>query len=432
LGDNKLSVLAKKNRFFELEGLRGVAAIMVVVYHFMLIFYGFAVAGKFGPASSQHMRFEDNLYGNPLSAIFSGSFAVAIFFVLSGFVLSIGFFQTRKIQIIQDLAAKRYLRLMLPALVSVIICYLVMKLGLAHVQAVVSITKSGWLDGVWNFPPHLLGALKGALFGIFIDKGNIYNGVLWTMTTEFFGSFIVFGTLLLFAKSKYRWITYAILLLATFNTWYLGFIIGMIFADLHSQKVIQQEKRKVLFILPLLVVAIYLGGYPYAGVDGTAYGIFEPLQRMNLLDIRMAAVTLGASVLIFTILWALQPGRLLRHRRVSILGKYTFSLYLIHIPVLYTLTTGVFIHLQRHMDYNQAAVLSAVLSIPVLFIGTILFERYIDKKAVIFASYCADIFFGRREVRLRHMVARTRVGVADLRQRLMPSPVLEDTSNESE
>src|SRR4051812_4008381 len=106
-----------QGRFAELEGLRGVAAIMVVLYHFLLAFYSLAFLGiGNGYEVAQHMRLEDNLYGNPIMAFLSGSFAVAIFFVLSGFVLSIGFFATKKHEILQKLAAKRYLRLMLPAL----------------------------------------------------------------------------------------------------------------------------------------------------------------------------------------------------------------------------------------------------------------------------------------------------------------------------
>lgn len=95
----------QKKRFNELEGLRGVAAVVVALYHFLLAFYAIAF---FGPAagSVQNMRFEDNLYGNPIMVFLSGTFAVGIFFVLSGFVLSIAFFQTKKSEVVKKLATK--------------------------------------------------------------------------------------------------------------------------------------------------------------------------------------------------------------------------------------------------------------------------------------------------------------------------------------
>jgi len=97
--------MSKIGRFMELEGLRGVAAIGVVLYHFGLSFYTLAFWGP-GVTSVQNMRYEHFLHGNPAMVFLSGTFSVAIFFVLSGFVLSIGFFQTGKLEIIKKLAAK--------------------------------------------------------------------------------------------------------------------------------------------------------------------------------------------------------------------------------------------------------------------------------------------------------------------------------------
>src|SRR5690348_7984125 len=118
---------------------------------------------------------------------------------------------------------------MLPALASVLVCYLCMKLGLSHISAYTQ-THSGWLAANWNFVPHLTNAIKTAVWSIFIITTNPvpggipYNNVLWTMLVEFPGSFLVFGTLMLFGKSNRRWILYAILAIITVNSWFLGFV----------------------------------------------------------------------------------------------------------------------------------------------------------------------------------------------------------------
>ena len=77
-------------RFMALEGLRALAAIVVVLFHALYMFYPMAIEGV---APVQHQRFEDNLFGNPLFGFISGGLAVSIFFALSGFVLSIGYFK---------------------------------------------------------------------------------------------------------------------------------------------------------------------------------------------------------------------------------------------------------------------------------------------------------------------------------------------------
>lgn len=408
--EGKIKTTHKANRFMELEGLRGVAALMVVVFHFLTIFYGVMFA-RTAVVSVQHMRFEDNLYGSPLSALISGVFAVAIFFVLSGFVLSIGFFQTKKVQIIKDLAAKRYLRLMLPALASLLLCYLLLSLGLSRIQESALITQSGWEEGVWAFAPNFIEVIKAGFFGIFVENGNTYNGVLWTMTTEFAGSFLIFGTLLLFAKSQFRWIIYAALVVVTFHSWFLGFIIGMVLADMYASGFFKQKQRNLLIITGVLVVGLYFGGYPFESLSGTAYQVFESLAAKGIVVDRVLSLTVGASILVFVVIWSAQLAKLFRHKYISVLGKYTFSLYLMHMPIFYTFTAGSFIFFQQHMGYNRAVALAFIVTVPVVWIATVLFEKYVDKKSVKFSSYCADIYFGRREFPARQKLLDLRNNV---------------------
>lgn len=392
----------------ELEGLRGIAAVIVALYHFSLAFYLVAFFGIGSTAPVQHIRIEDNLYANPIMGLLSGTFAVAIFFVLSGFVLSIGFFQTGRLDIVKKLAAKRYLRLMLPAFASILICYLLITFGLSHTGAAGAITGSTWLANSWQFVPNFFDMIQHSVFGIFVDGRSFYNNVLWTMTTEFLGSFLVFGVLLLFAQSKYRWIVYGVLVYATFNTWFLGFIIGMILADLYARGTIVQQARNLLFIVPLLLFSIYLGGYPHGSdVQGTAYAIF-PMLLGGTGSYQTLSMTLGATIIVFSLLWTSQFAGFMRKKYISSLGKYTFALYLVHIPILYTFTTGVFVWLHGFLGYNKAVLASFVLSVPVVWAATLLFEKYVDRNAIRFSSYCAAIYFGERQLLLKQKLNKAR------------------------
>ena len=224
----------KTKRIASLEGLRGLAAVSVVLYHFLILFFP---AMYYGSSSQQHVWYEDNLHGMPFMGLVSGDFAVATFFVLSGFVLTVGFFRSKEDRSIKSLAARRYLRLMLPALASVLLAWVLIVLGLSYNQQAFSITQSSALNLTWETNTNIFKALYEGAVGVFIHDGpHPFNSVLWTMKYEFIGSFMVFMVAYIFGTSKNRAFVYAALLLALVNTWYLGFIVGMVLADLYVNK----------------------------------------------------------------------------------------------------------------------------------------------------------------------------------------------------
>ena len=74
----------KKNH---LEALRGIAALIVVIGHYLNAFYPYTVFGSSGDYVA-HGMWEKLLLTTPLGFFKAGDFAVCVFFVLSGYVLS--------------------------------------------------------------------------------------------------------------------------------------------------------------------------------------------------------------------------------------------------------------------------------------------------------------------------------------------------------
>jgi hypothetical protein len=87
-------------KLLHLEAVRGLAACAVVLNHLLLAFW---------PVFA-----EDRSISPLLKVTYKGSFAVAVFFVLSGFVLSLSFFRTRDVRVVTSAAVRRYPRLALP------------------------------------------------------------------------------------------------------------------------------------------------------------------------------------------------------------------------------------------------------------------------------------------------------------------------------
>ncbi len=72
------------NRFSALDGLRGLACIIVVIYHYILSFFPSII---FNSNSQRHYNIESYLSDFPFIAFYNGHLSVIIFFVLSSFIL---------------------------------------------------------------------------------------------------------------------------------------------------------------------------------------------------------------------------------------------------------------------------------------------------------------------------------------------------------
>jgi peptidoglycan/LPS O-acetylase OafA/YrhL len=105
---------------YALEGLRGLAAVMVLLSHLTLVFWPAAQVNTL-PVPVEPWQIK--LFDSPATFFYSGNVAVCIFFVMSGYVLTAKFWRLRDARVIADLAARRYIRLAPPILISLLIGY---------------------------------------------------------------------------------------------------------------------------------------------------------------------------------------------------------------------------------------------------------------------------------------------------------------------
>ena len=177
----------------ELDGLRGVAALIVVVWHFAFAFLPqrIGIVPPFDPSTG--------LVGSPIFALIDGPGAVILFFVLSGYVLPLGYFRSGRTDVVLQAVAKRWFRLMGLTVAAAVSSYLLFRFSLYHHREVASITQSEWLRGFGGgdidgrLRPSLVDAiLEGSVFA-FVRSADVYDPVLWTMRDELFGSLLTFG-----------------------------------------------------------------------------------------------------------------------------------------------------------------------------------------------------------------------------------------------
>ena len=354
-----------------LNGLRGIAALEVVFHHFILAFYP---ALFFGGTWVNHMAAgrEDFASRSVLSVLWDGNFAVCIFFVLSGFVLSHKFFLKKEHEIITASAVKRYFRLAIPVAFSVLVAFVLMKFSLFYNQPAGDIAGSGWLTSFWKFQPDFMDSLRQAFIGTFFSNSFDYNIVLWTIAREFVGSFLIFGFLAIFGKAKNRYWAYIAAILVFLQTYYLAFVLGMMLSDFiaHERTLLRHIDPKKIIRTTCLLLGLFLGSFPTGRDPQETMYAFMNFPWMT--DAGTLYHTLGAFLLMVVLLESRRMQKFFSFRYFLFLGEISFAMYLLHFIILGSFSSFVFLKLQPIMVYRDAVLLTSAASLPI-----ILFASYI-------------------------------------------------------
>lgn len=323
---------------FALEGLRGLASVTVLVWHLILGFYP-ELLGDYGRVISG-----SGIRGHFWFGIVYGSSAVTLFFVLSGYVLTLRYFESGgDLRIIQRSAIKRWPRLAGPVLLAVLLSWAIWSLGLYRYVEGGAITKSQWLTAFANgaaapgFSEHSLAdALGQGMFLTFFRGDSYFNTNIWTMRMELIGSFIAFGMAPLLYGLRPAAAAVAIFvafMLCNYSNLALtGFPVGVAMALVRARNPEWEWNTQIAAIA--MMAAIYFAGY-----SGIASHDYAWLGKFHEIYAHCAAAILAISAI------ELCP-QIKRHFSTPIsrlLGELSFPLYLVHIPVICSVGCGLLI-----------------------------------------------------------------------------------------
>ena len=172
-----------------LDGLRGIAAFVVIVSHLIA---GFFPALYFGAEGRSGAELMDAISKSPLFVAYSGTFAVYIFFVLSGFVIAASAAKTTcRLPV---LVIARYLRLAVPVGASVCFAFALVNVFPGAPQRAAALVGNWWLDLIYRPFNLTFGfALREAFVSVYWTGLSYYNNVLWTMRIELAGSVAIYA-----------------------------------------------------------------------------------------------------------------------------------------------------------------------------------------------------------------------------------------------
>ncbi|MCX8517961.1 MAG: acyltransferase family protein, partial [Rhodoferax sp.] len=258
----------------------------------------------------------------------------------SGYVLSAAHLGVEKRKLALAVAA-RYFRLMLPILVTCLIAWLLLKWGLMFNLSLpqTPVEPYLWFQDFYHFEASLWNAIRFSTYDVFVkfNPKTSYNAILWTMRIELLGSFLIYGYLWLFRSTeKVHWLLalVATAILLVYKPLYACFLMGYLLAEINHK---------------------------YAGGDlfGIARSTFTP-RRSDVFFVTvffLAALLstlfrqndqlefLYATALVFAVSQARPLKQFFTNCVSRYLGRISFPLYLIHLPILCSWSSYLYIKL---------------------------------------------------------------------------------------
>lgn len=373
---------AKLHAIAALDGLRGWACLLVFNFH-LFFTYTWKVSIGWGFGGENF-----GIHQLPfLHLLISGHIMVAIFFVLSGYVLSYKPLKTVRSQSFEQTFAvlasstfRRALRLYIPPFVGLACVFVAVRMGLYNYSWVV-IREGHTILGTNEEHPPVYRTAYDQFWDLYYTVArlinvfdynlyyNNYNPHLWTIPIELRCSIILFVTIL--ATSRLRTVirmsvvASMIWFSSRYGRWDLIlFLIGMFMAEVdlingtwerpvipatnvvddkihvrltHGGKVMASVSRRTVWIV-VFVLGLYFGSSPNLGFKWTpGYMWLWDYTPWTYGEPHRFPQTIGATLIVFSINRSPDIQKLFTNPLSQYLGKISFAFYIVHGPILHAL-----------------------------------------------------------------------------------------------
>lgn len=370
-------VIAGGRRYHRgINGLRGILATHVVLVHFLMAFLPSSLTqfdAVMFPAEASPNWIVPLLQLPVLSLFIAGHFTVTSLFVLSGYVLTMPYFNGRNDRLHVSLWG-RYIRLTIPMALSIILSLLLYRSGLFFNHEAAAVSKSIALNmqlpGAELTVPR---AVKEITYYGLLTGLSFFNFPLWTIKYEFIGSILVLA-LYICMPARHR--IFAILGVSFVICFAFGatsvFIIGVFAGSLLNFVTIPRGLRPVLFL-----VGIYFGTYipghaEYAWLPIVFTDPAEAFFNVSFYD------TIGSVCLVGAVVGGFAEG-LLSHRVLQWLGSIAYSMYLLHLLVLCSLASFLYLLLPKN---DLSLLLILVIYMAAIVAVATPYTKYVDETAI--------------------------------------------------
>jgi peptidoglycan/LPS O-acetylase OafA/YrhL len=356
-------------RIKSLDGLRGVAALIVVFHHILLTVPSLALAYEFTEPRQAHDGL-DLLTYTPLHLIWDGPAAVVIFFILSGYVLSVPY-AAGKTGGWRSYYPQRLLRLYLPVWGALVFSLIAVTVVPRHY-----VPGATYFVNLHATAPH--GIAQAARNATLLVKTGWLDSPLWSLRFEV--AFSVFLPLAVWAGAlghRVRAVESVACLAVVVAGWQVHsqlleyvpmFGLGVVLAyEQERFRAVTRRFTQAWWIVITTVSVLLISSY------WDLWGL--GLGRIAAFGQALAAIG-GCGVLVAIRDWP-SARRLGEVAPVQWLGKRSFSLYLIHEPIVVTVVFA--------LGGKPDVALVFAIALPVTLALTEVFYRVVEHPSHLFA-----------------------------------------------
>jgi peptidoglycan/LPS O-acetylase OafA/YrhL len=374
----------QKNKYLYLEGLRGLLALIVVIHHFLLLFYPEVYYGsnRVSDYVNNADSFGMTLANTPLNIFMNGTWAVCMFMLLSGFVLSLRYFESNDHGIIRASFFKRYFRLGIPVLAAVLIIFFLFKFNVFQTLFYPR-SDANYAFGKELFTKDIsfFSALRMGIIDVPLNGDNTYLPVFWTIDIELIGVLLLFAFLLITHDNKYKapiFVAFIILLFLINKSYYILIMTGSLIA-LFKEKIELNSHKRYLFLI-LFLIGWYLEGIPNlqdVAKQYTWYGYTTGWKNVFL-----HFQFISCALIFIALLSSKKIQAFLNSKPLQFLGSISFSMYLLHLPILFIAGSKFLQSSKGQMNPFLLFLACLVLTMALSYI----FFRLVDKNAIVLSN----------------------------------------------
>ncbi|KAH8798671.1 acyltransferase family-domain-containing protein [Xylogone sp. PMI_703] len=420
------ALFSSEEDFTFINGLRGIASLVVFFEHFALpyqpgIIYGYG-------ADSNHGFFQLPI----VRLLYGGSAMVAVFFAISGFALSLKPLRSIDNMNWSELANimissifRRGIRLFLPALIASFISMIGAYLGCYNIPFESSVrgfrippeyvsdrpqrllTAFAQLQDWTNF---ILSRLLYPETWFYFNKQSValnYGPQFWTLPVEFWSSMFLFLALIGCAKlsKPARFLIFAALssYALYISRWEVFlFLAGSCTASFvltrSSRKINSFVVRTSLWMV--FSTGLYIASYPDLNGNSTLGYVW----MTRLCDSARLWQSIGATQILFAICHERTLQSILATSVCRYLGRISYALYIVHVPILQTwgyalvpafwTITGQDTEMQKQLGFT----LGLLSILPCVLWSADLFCRFVDEPCIRLAKSIERWSFSKRQM----------------------------------